>query len=69
MISLNNKGEKVIASSPFFYTLLEGGSSETFSHCGDYQNVHYCFANNTKQGCGFCEFDYTSPCECQACEG
>ena len=65
MTSLNNKGEKVIAVSKFFYVKME---SETFRCCDEYQDTHYCFANDIAQGCAFCEFDYSSPCECAVCE-
>lgn len=63
---LNSLGVQVMPVSEFFYTEID---AESFSCCGDYQMVHYCFKSNTQQGCGFCEFDYTSPCECEACEG
>lgn len=66
MISLNNLGQQVIATNSFFYSSLTGG--ESFSCCGEYQDVHYCFANNTRQGCMFCEYDPYSPCECEACD-
>lgn len=66
MISLNNLGQQVLATNSFFYTLLEGNDS--FICCDEYQDVTYCFGSNTKQGCVFCEFDYDSPCECEACQ-
>lgn len=61
----NSLGEQVFPVSPYFYVPVNAGS---FSCCGDYQNYHYCFKNNTKAGCAFCDFDYSSPCECDACE-
>lgn len=67
MISLNNLGEKVIATNSFYYTLLE--NKEPLLCCGEYQDTHYCFANNTKQGCAFCEFDESDACLCEGCEG
>lgn len=66
MISLNNKGEKVIATNKFFYSLLNG--NESFVCCGEYQDVQYCFKSDIRQGCVFCEYDPYSPCECAVCE-
>jgi hypothetical protein len=65
-LKMNNQGEQVIAISPYFYQTLKG--MDSFVCCGEYQNAVYCFGSNTKQGCVFCELDYTEPCECAVCE-
>lgn len=62
LVTLNNQGIKVIATNPFFYSYLE--SYQYLVCCGEYQDVHYCFAHNNKAGCAFCETDVSSPCEC-----
>jgi len=66
MFTTNSLGEKVIATNPYFYSYVE--SFQSVVCCGEYQDVLYCFKSNTKQGCVFCDFDYSSPCECAVCE-
>ena len=66
MFTTNSKGEKVIAINANYYALLN--SNESFVCCEEYQNKAYCFRSNTAQGCAFCEFDETQPCECAVCE-
>lgn len=66
MFTTNSLGEKVIAVNEFFYQTLNG--NDGFICCEEYQNTNYCFRSNIKQGCAFCEFDYTQQCECAVCE-
>lgn len=66
MFTVNSLGEKVIAVNSLYYQTLNG--NDYFICCEEYQNRNYCFASNTKQGCAFCEFDYTDKCECAVCE-
>ena len=66
MLTINSKGEKVIAINSRYYTPLN--SNESFICCGEYQNKTYCFRSDVAQGCAFCEFDETDVCECAVCE-
>ena len=66
MFTTNSLGEKVIAVNEYFYQTLDG--LDGFICCEEYQNANYCFRSNIKQGCAFCDFDYTEPCECAVCE-
>lgn len=62
---VNNKGQVVMPVNEFFYVKME---SDSFRCCDEWQDTIYCFANDVKQGCSFCEFDYSIPCECEKCE-
>ena len=66
MRNTNKLGEQVIAISPNYYTLLH--SNESIRCCDEYQDVMFCFANDTKQGCSYCEFDPYAPCQCELSE-
>jgi hypothetical protein len=35
-----------------------------FFHCDETQFRHYCEKHFEAQGCYYCEFDYSAPCEC-----
>lgn len=60
-----NTTNKVIPVNKYFYTTM---IAESFVHCGELQNTHYCYKSNVAQGCMFCEYDSYSPCECAVCE-
>lgn len=66
MFTTNSKGEKVIATNKFFYSLPT--DNESVYCCGEYQVVEYCFKSDVRQGCSYCEFDPYSQCECAVCE-
>lgn len=62
----NTLGQPVIATGTYYYSLLN--ANESFRCCGEYQWAEYCFENNTKQGCSYCEYDAYAPCQCELCE-
>ena len=33
--------------------------------CDEFQFVYYCEKHDEPQGCYYCDFDYTKPCECE----
>lgn len=33
--------------------------------CDESQFIYVCKAHGEQQGCYFCEFDYSAPCECE----
>ena len=40
-------------------------SDDGLGCCGEFQYKTYCYAHDEYQGCYYCEFDYSKPCECE----
>lgn len=51
----------LIIDSNEFYNIID---RQRFC-CDESQFIYICKAHGEQQGCYFCEFDYSEPCECE----